>query len=71
MNAKELKIEMLRHDDNGESLAEALGINRTTLSRKLNDPEADFTQKEMAIIIKRYSLNGDRIAEIFFANEVS
>ncbi len=71
MNAKELKIEMLRHDDNGESLAEALGINRTTLSRKLNDPEADFTQKEMAIIIKRYSLDGNRIAEIFFANEVS
>lgn len=71
MNAKELKIEMLRHDDNGESLAEALGINRTTLSRKLNDPGADFTQKEMAIIIKRYSLTGDRIAEIFFAEEVS
>lgn len=71
MNAKELKIEMLRHDDTGESLSEALGINRTTLSRKLNDPEADFTQKEIAIIIKRYSLNGDRIAEIFFANEVS
>lgn len=71
MNLKELKVEMVRHDDTGGDLAKALGISRQTLSRKFNSDNTDFTQKEMAIIQKRYNLSGERISEIFFAENVS
>ena len=71
MNIKELKVEMIRHDDTGEDLAKALGIARQTLSRKLNSDKTDFMQSEIAIIQKRYNLSGERIAEIFFAENVS
>lgn len=71
MNIKELRVEMLRHGDTGKDLASALGISRQTLSRKLNSDNADFTQSEIAIIQKRYNLSGERIGEIFFADEVS
>ena len=68
MNKAELKVEMLRHNDTGEDLADALGITRQTLSRKMNENNADFTQSEIAIIRTRYNLSGERIEEIFFAN---
>lgn len=71
MNSTELRVEMLRHDDTGEELAKALKITRQTLSRKLNSDGADFTQGEIATIQRRYQLSGDRIAEIFFAENVS
>ena len=71
MNLKELRVEMVRHDDTGGDLAKALGISRQTLSRKFNSNNSDFTQKEMAIIQTRYNLSGERMGEIFFAENVS
>ena len=71
MNIKELKVEMIRHDDNGGDLATALGISRQTLSRKFNSDKTDFTQSEIAKIQKRYNLSGERVSEIFFAENVS
>ena len=64
----ELKIEMLRHNDTGEDLAKALGITRQTLSRKMNENNADFTQGEISVIRARYDLTGERIEQIFFAD---
>ena len=71
MNIKELKVEMIRHDDTGEDLAKALNISRQTLSKKINSDNADFTQGEIATIQKRYNLSGNRVSEIFFADYVS
>ena len=71
MNLNELRIEMLRHGDTGKELSEALGISRQTLSRKFHSRKTDFTQKDMAIIQKRYGLSGERMTEIFFAENVS
>lgn len=71
MNFKELRVEMLRHGDTGRELAGALGISRQTLSRRFNAKNSDFTQNDMAIIQKRYSLSGERMNEIFFAENVS
>ena len=71
MNIKELKVEMLRHDDTGDDLARALGITRQTLSRKIHSEGAEFTQKEIATIQTRYTLSGERVSEIFFAEYVS
>ena len=68
MNKAELKIEMLRHNDTGEDLAKALGITRQTLSRKMNENNADFTQGEISVIRARYDLTGERIEQIFFAD---
>ena len=71
MNIKELKVEMMRHNDTGKDLAAALGISRQTLSRRFNSIRAAFTQREIAIIQKRYDLSGDRVSEIFFTENVS
>lgn len=68
MNSKELKIEMLRHNETGEHLSKHLGISRQTLSNKMSENQnADFTQQEIAKIKEHYSLSNDRVAEIFFA----
>lgn len=68
MNSNELKIEMLRHNENGEQLSAFLGISRQTLSNKMSDGNpSEFTQKEIANIKTHYDLSNDRVAEIFFA----
>lgn len=67
MNSTELRIEMLRHNDTGKTLADALGITRTTLSAKTHGKNAEFTQKEIMSITKRYELTPERVNEIFFA----
>lgn len=65
MNKDELKVEMLRHGDNGGSLSEALGIQQATFSNKLNG-KAEFTQGEISTIKERYDLSAERLGEIFF-----
>lgn len=68
MNSKELKIEMMRHNETGEDLAKAIGISRQTLSNKMSaNNSSDFTQQEIARIKIHYSLDNDRVNEIFFA----
>lgn len=68
MNGTELRVEMIRHNETGEQLAKALGITRTTLSAKMNNRNAEFTQKEIATIKDHYGLTPERMAEIFFAD---
>lgn len=70
MNTIELNVEMLRHGDKGETLANALGIARATLSAKLNG-KAEFTHDEMVKIRNRYELDADRFVEIFFPENLS
>lgn len=69
MNTKELRVEMIRHDDTTESLAEFLEISRVSMIRKLNC-ESSFKQEEMVKIKKRYDLSTERFVEIFYAEEV-
>lgn len=72
MNSKELKIEMLKHNETGEHLATCLGISRQTLSNKMSENQnTEFTQKEIAKIAEHYNLTNDRIVEIFFAPNMS
>ena len=65
MNKKELRAFMARYGDTGETLSEALGIASGTLSGKLNGWR-DFTQTEIAIIIRRYLLTPEDVIRIFF-----
>lgn len=69
MNKNELRAQMARHGDTGQTLAEALNIAVTSMSEKLNG-KRDFTQSEISAIKRRYSLSPDEVDAIFFDFEV-
>ena len=71
MNKRELKAVMVRNGDTGTSLAEYLGMARSTFSQKINENGTVFTQKEMSAIKHRYNLSADEMDMIFFADKVS
>lgn len=62
---------MCLYGDTGGTLAEYLGITRATLSAKMNENNAVFTQKEILAIKERYSLSPEQIDLIFFKKIVS
>ena len=63
---------MILFGDTGDTLAEFLGINRSTLSYKMNQSKGgEFVQSEIAKIKERYNLTAEELDEIFFAEEVS
>lgn len=68
MDKKLLRSKMIANGDNSETLAKFLGINKSSLSAKMNCYRgANFTQREMSAIINRYHLCAEDIASIFFA----
>ena len=72
MDKRLLRSKMVAFGDTSESLARFLGINKSSLSAKMNCYRgANFTQKEMSAIIGKYSLSADDIASIFFTSELS
>lgn len=72
LNKNELEAAMKRHGDTGGSLAEYLGIARSTFSAKINETNgAEFTQGEIGRIKERYSLDAESVIAIFFGKKVS
>lgn len=72
MDKKLLRAKMIAFGDTSETLAIFLGINKSSLSAKMNCYRgANFTQKEMSAIISRYCLDADDIASIFFTTNPS
>lgn len=72
MNKLKLESIMRLHGDTGTSLARALNMARTTFSAKINETNgAEFTQGEIAAIIKKYSLCANDVLSIFFDNKLS
>lgn len=68
MNKHKLMAVITEHGENQTILADALGISRVTLSKKINEKHnAVFTHPEIAAIKKRYSLSDSEISSIFFA----
>lgn len=59
-----LKSKMIANGDNSNKLAEALGIAKVTLSRKLNN-KADFNNRETIFIVNRYNLTPEETINIF------
>lgn len=47
-------------------IAECLGINQTTLNRKINGI-SDFSRSEIQVLIEKLNLNTDLAVQIFFA----
>lgn len=67
MNKQKLVSIMKLYGDTGTSLSRFLGMARSTFSAKLNETNgAEFTQREIAAIKMKYSLNAEEIEEIFF-----
>lgn len=67
MNKLKLESIMKLHGDTGTSLAVHLGMARSTFSSKINETNgAEFTQKEIVAIKKKYSLTAAEVDEIFF-----
>ena len=72
MNKSKLMAIITEHGETQSVLAEALGISRVTLSRKISESHtAKFTQAEISAIIKRYKLTEEQVTSIFFADWVS
>ena len=72
MNKNLLESKMKLFGDTGGSLAEALGISRSTFSTKLNESNgAECTQGEIGVIKRRYGLSAKEIDLIFFTEKVS
>ncbi|MBS6064003.1 MAG: hypothetical protein KH972_09035 [Peptostreptococcaceae bacterium] len=72
MNKNLLSSKMKLFNDTQETLANAIGISLSRLNAKINETGgAEFTQSEIQIIKKRYSLNAEEVDEIFFASSVS
>ena len=68
MNKLKLESIMKLHGDTGTSLANYLGMARSTFSAKINETNgAEFTQKEISKISEKYSLNADDAEAVFFA----
>lgn len=70
MKLNELKAEIARNEITIEQLAEKMGISRTTLWRKFNNPDS-FTLKEISDITRILNVNKQRVLEIFFTEKVS
>lgn len=72
MNKRKLESKMVLYGDNGQKLADYLGIARATLSSKLNETNgAQFKQGEIKKIKERYELTSEEVSEIFFTPVVS
>ena len=68
MNKLRLESIMKLHGDTGKTLAEHLGMARSTFSAKINETNgAEFTQGEISKIREKYSLTADEVESIFFA----
>lgn len=72
MNKNLLEAKMKVNGDTGTSLAQYLGIARSTFSAKINETNgAEFTQGEISKIKRKYNLCAEDVDEIFFGAKVS
>lgn len=70
MNGNELRAEMMRCGVSMKELSIILGIDRSTLYKKITG-KTQFLQSEIAKITETLNLNSDRMIAIFFRNKVS
>lgn len=70
MNIKLLKATIIKNGDTQETLAEAMGIQTSGLSMRING-HTEFRRSEINFIKNRYNLSSDEVDEIFFTELVS
>ena len=70
MNKAALRAEMAKHCDTQERLAEALDIQVSGVSARING-HIDFRASEISTIVKRYGLSPQETMYIFFDEAAS
>ena len=65
MKINELKAEVVRKELNMTALANKIKMDRSTLFRRLENPD-DFTLNEIRAISRVLGLSDSRIVDIFF-----
>lgn len=70
VNCNKLKGTMVEHSITASEMAAVLGINRATLSRKING-ESSFTIDEADTIVKHMNLSAQEAQAIFFSQFVA
>ncbi len=70
MNKQKFVGIMYENGDNQGKLAEAMDISLSRLNAKING-SGEFSQSEIQFIKDRYSLDADKVDEVFFTPPVS
>ena len=70
MNTLKLKAKFVEKQMNVSDVADALGINRSTLYRKLSNLE-EFTVKQVCLLKEKLELTPAELTEIFFIQTVA
>lgn len=71
VNVNKLKGKIVENGLTVEKLAEQIGMDRSTLYRKLNNAGETFTIREANFICRVLNLTGTEATSIFFSNYVA
>lgn len=71
VNINKLKGKMVEKEFNVEKMSLVLGMNQSTLYRKLNTNGDNFTLKEATDIARALDMSYEEVNEIFFAGYVA
>lgn len=71
VNVNKLKAKMVERGFNVAQVAEKIGIDRSSLYRKLNNQGETLTVKEAKAIVKVLNITPSEAAQIFFGNDVA
>lgn len=71
VNINKLKGKIVENGLTTEKLADLIGIDRSTLYRKINGNGESFTIKEADLIVKKLNLNLEEANAIFFSQFVA
>lgn len=71
VNVNKLKGRIIEKGFNIETLADAIGMDRSTFYRRLNNHGETFSIREANLICDRLGLNSDEAMSIFFTNFVA
>ena len=71
VNINKLKGKVVEQGMTIEELARKIGVNKSTLYRKIRNKGETFTIKEANLICKALNLSGQEATAIFFSNHVA
>lgn len=71
VNVNKLKGKLVEKGTNVSELAKEIGIDKSTLYRKLRGNGEEISIKEANLIIKALNLNLEEVNSIFFSNFVA
>lgn len=71
VNINKLRGKIVENAINVEYIARIIGVDRSTMYRKINSNGENITIKEAAIMAKELKLTRDEINDIFFADLVA